>query len=391
MNPEMTKVARISGTLRRFLASEALGGVILMFAAFVALVVANSPVAPHYFSVLKTYVFGLSVLHWINDALMALFFLLVGLEIKRELVDGQLSTWPKRVLPGICALGGIVVPALIFIALNWGSAGLRGWAIPTATDIAFALGILTLIGPRVPLSLKVFLTALAILDDLVAVLVIAVFYSDNISVPWILGAVSVIAILQALNYFGEKRIVVYLLTGVLLWICVFMSGLHATLAGVALAFTIPMRKHNAKESALHLLEHRLHPFVAYMVIPIFGFANAGVALSGITLSSLVAPLPLGVTAGLFFGKQIGIFLSAWLAIRLGWAALPLHASYRQIYGVAVLCGVGFTMSLFIGLLAFPQSLAMQDEVKIGVLMGSILSGLVAVALLLPAKSRLNPS
>jgi NhaA family Na+:H+ antiporter len=391
MKEETNKAATLSDTLRGFLASEAAGGIVLMGAACAALIIANSSIAPHYFSLLKTYVFGLSVLHWINDGLMAFFFLLVGLEIKRELIEGQLSTWHRRALPGICALGGIIVPALIFGALNWRSDSLRGWAIPTATDIAFALGILTLLGPRVPLSLKVFLTALAILDDLVAIVVIAVFYSDSISVPWIFGSIFVILFLLALNYVGEKRLPIYLFTGALLWICVFMSGLHATLAGVALALTIPMDSKQSEgkaASSLHALEHRLQPFVAYLIVPVFGFANAGVALGGITWSSLIAPLPLGVAAGLFFGKQIGVFGSAWLAIKLDLAALPLNASYRQIYGVALLCGVGFTMSLFIGLLAFPLSIPMQDEVKIGVLMGSILSGLAAVALLvLPAKSR----
>jgi NhaA family Na+:H+ antiporter len=375
--------------LRRFLDSEAAGGIILMVAAAVALVVANSPAAPAYFGVLKTYVGGLSVLHWINDGLMAVFFLLVGLEVKRELIDGQLSTWPRRVLPGLAAAGGMAAPALVFVVLNLDSPqNLRGWAIPTATDIAFALGVLAILGSRVPVSLKVFLTAIAIVDDLGAVAIIAAFYTTELSLFWLASAFAVLAALAAMNRFGVLALTPYIALGVLLWFLTLRSGVHATLAGVALAFTIPIIRSpgapDAPSSPLHRLEHALHGWVAYLVVPVFGFANAGVALGGLTLASLLAPLPFGIAAGLFVGKQIGVFCTTWLAIKLKWADCPEDASLTQVYGVALLCGVGFTMSLFIGLLAFPDSEALQDQVKLGVLVGSLLSAVVGFVVLLLA-------
>lgn len=376
--------------LRAFLHSEAAGGIILMAVACAAIVIANSPAAPFYFGVLGGYVLGLSVLHWVNDALMAVFFLLVGLEIKREFLDGQLSTWSRRALPGFAALGGMVAPALIYVALNSGSPEtLRGWAIPAATDIAFALGVLSLLGPRVPGSLKVFLTALAILDDLGAVLIIAVFYTAQLSGLMLGLAFAVLAVLIAMNRLGVTRLLPYLVLGAVLWFLVLKSGIHATLAGVALALTIPLKPSPAApehaQSPLHVLEHGLHPWVAFAIIPIFGFANAGVSFAGLGPSALLAPVPLGIMLGLFLGKQIGVFGFGWVAIRAGLADLPAHANWSQFYGIALLCGIGFTMSLFIGLLAFPESAVLQDQTKIGVLAGSLLSGVAGYLLLRIAK------
>lgn len=372
--------------LRSFMANEAAGGIVLMGVALLALITANSPLAPAYFGVLATYVGGLSVLHWINDALMAVFFLMVGLEIKREVIDGQLSTWPRRILPGIAAAGGMIAPALIYVALNAGNAAtLRGWAIPTATDIAFALGILALLGPRVPVSLKVFLTALAIIDDLGAVAIIAAFYTADLNVYYLGAAIFVLSFLRGLNAFGYNRLALYLVVGAVLWFLVLKSGVHATLAGVALAFTIPLRASPGEPdnpgSPLHILEHALHPWVAFLVVPVFGFANAGVSFSGMSWGTLLAPVTLGIAAGLFIGKQIGVFLTTWAAVKLRWADCPEHASMTQVYGVSLLCGVGFTMSLFIGLLAFPTSPELVNEVKVGVLAGSALSALVGALVL----------
>ena len=377
--------------LRELLNSDAVGGIVLMAAAAIALAVANSPLAPAYFAGLKAYAGPLSILHWVNDALMAAFFLLVGLEIKRELIDGQLSTWPRRILPGVAAVGGMVVPGLIYVALNFGTpATLRGWAIPTATDIAFALGVLALFGPRVPASLKIFLTALAILDDLGAVAIIAVFYTGDLSFLWLAAAAAVLAVLTLLNRYGIERLSPYVALGLLLWLCVLNSGVHATLAGVALAFTIPLRRSPGRPdsaSPLHVLEHALHPWVAFLVLPVFGFANAGVSLAGMSLAALLQPVTLGIAAGLFLGKQAGVFLTTWAVVKLDLADCPEHASWTQVYGVSLLCGVGFTMSLFVGLLAFPASPALQDQVKVGVLAGSLFSAAMGAAVLAWARSR----
>lgn len=346
-----------------------------MAAAAAALVAANSPLSPAYFAILKTYIAGLSILHWINDALMAVFFLLAGLEIKRELLDGHLSTWSRRILPGVAAAGGMIAPAVIYLAFNLGrTETLRGWAIPTATDIAFALGVLALLGSRVPVSLKVFLTALAIIDDLGAIVIIALFYTNNLSVSWLLLAGLTLAGAATLNRAGVLKLLPYLAIGVALWFFVLKSGVHATLAGVALAIMIPLhRKRDAASSPLYRLEHSLQAWVAYLIVPIFGFANAGVSLMGVTWAALMAPVPMGIAAGLFFGKQIGVFTTTWIAVKLDWADSPENASFAQVYGVSLICGVGFTMSLFIGLLAFPSSSELQDAVKIAVLCGSLLS------------------
>lgn len=375
---------------REFLDGEAAGGIILIAAAALALIVANSPLAETYFAALHAYLGPLSVLHWVNDALMAVFFLLVGLEIKREMLDGQLSTWPRRMLPGIAAAGGMAVPALVYVAINRDNgAALPGWAIPTATDIAFALGVLSLLGNRVPASLKVFLTALAIIDDLGAVIIIALFYTSGLSLAYLAAALAVIVVLIVLNRMGVLSLAPYLVLGAVLWVLVLKSGVHATLAGVALALTIPLRAapgiaHDLEHSPLHRLEHALHRFVPLIIIPIFGFANAGVSLAGFTPATLVEPLTLGVAAGLVVGKLVGVLGATALAIKLGLADLPMRAGWMQMTGIALLCGIGFTMSLFIGLLAFADNPALQDAVKVGILAGSLVAALAGAALLLAA-------
>jgi NhaA family Na+:H+ antiporter len=374
---------RALAILASFLASESAGGLVLMGAALAAIIVANSPLAPGYFAALHSVWGGLSIEMWINDGLMAIFFLMVGLEIKREVLAGGLSSWSQRALPGFAAAGGMVVPALIYIAVNWGNPEtLAGWAIPAATDIAFALGVLSLLGKRVPTSLKVFLAALAILDDLGAVTIIALFYSTGLNMPMLLASFATLAVLIVMNRMGVRRLSPYLLLGLLLWFFVLQSGVHATLAGVALALCIPLgRPEDEARSPLLFLEEKMHYWVAFAVVPIFGFANAGVSLSGITLGNLVDPVPLGVALGLFVGKQIGVFLAAVLAIRAGLAVLPEGSNWAQLYGVALLCGIGFTMSLFIGNLAFPGIPHLIDEVKVGVLLGSILAAIGGVILL----------
>lgn len=371
--------------IRRFLDAQSSAGMMLMAAAVVALLIANSPLAPGYAALLHVYIGPLSLGHWINDGLMAIFFLLVGLEIKREMLDGQLSTWPRRILPGIAAAGGMIVPALIYLAFNRGPTAV-GWAIPAATDIAFALGVITLLGPRVPASLRLFLAALAILDDLGAVAIIALFYTAGLSLPDLAGAAAAVAVLIALNRFGVTRLSPYLLVGLVLWVLVLRSGVHATLAGVMLAFTIPMARtpgHSDGDSTspLHRLEHALHRPVGFLVVPIFGLANAAVPVLGLPPGALTAPVTLGVAAGLLVGKVVGVFGFATLAIRLGLADMPAHAGRLQLFGVALLCGIGFTMSIFITLLAFPASPLLQAEAKIGVLAGSLLSGLLGYAVL----------
>jgi NhaA family Na+:H+ antiporter len=382
---------RIPTALREFLTNEAAGGLVLMGVAALALVVANSALGPAYFAALKTYVLGLSLLHWVNDALMAAFFLLVGLEIKREMMDGQLRRRSDRILPGIAALGGMVVPALIYTGLNASAPEtLRGWAIPSATDIAFALGVLSLLGPRVPVSLKVFLTALAILDDLGAIVIIAVFYTADLSLPMLGASAATLLVLAGLNWRGVSHLSPYLLLGALLWFFVLKSGIHATLAGVALAFAVPIRctpgEPDTAKPPLIRLEHGLQGPVALLIVPIFGFANAGVSFAGMSVAALVAPVPLGIALGLFLGKQLGVLGFAAAAIRMKWADLPSHATWLQLYGVALLCGIGFTMSLFIGLLAFPTSEAVQDQVKIGVLVGSLSSALIGALVLRTVKA-----
>ncbi|YBV98256.1 Na+/H+ antiporter NhaA [Phyllobacteriaceae bacterium JZ32] len=376
---DVPSLIRPPSVLRRFLDSEASGGIVLMFAAALALIVANSPFAETYFHTLHIYIGGLSVLHWINDALMVIFFLLVGLEIKREFLDGQLASWSNRMLPGIAAAGGVVVPALIFAFLNAGNPEtIRGWAIPSATDIAFALGVISLLGSRVPSSLKVFLATLAILDDLAAVVIIAIFYTSDIALPYLGAAAVATLVLIIMNRMGVMKLLPYLVVGFILWYLVLRSGVHATIAGVILAMTIPLRpapgRPDDMTSPLHKLEHGLSNWVSFLIVPIFGFANAGVSFSGIDASVFRDTLTLGIALGLFVGKQIGVFGAAWLSIKLRLTAKPMGASWIQLYGVSLLCGIGFTMSLFIGLLSFTSD-HMHDETKIGVLTGSILSAI----------------
>ena len=375
-----------SSRMQRFLKSSSSGGITLMVAAALALLVANSPLSESYSQTLQVYIGGLSILQWVNDALMAFFFLMVGLEIKREVLEGQLSTWSQRVLPGAAALGGMIGPALIYFVFNHGQLGQpNGWAIPTATDIAFALGVLSLLGNRIPMTLKIFLTALAIIDDLGAIVIIALFYTSELQPLMLLAAATVVVGLIVLNRRGVNRLFPYLCLGSLLWFLVLQSGVHATLAGVVLALTIPLKNHKPSSvsiaSPLHRLEQGIGPWVAFLILPIFGFANAGISLAGVSIGDLMQPVSIGITLGLFVGKQVGIFLMAVLVIRLGWAELPINASWRQLYGIALLCGIGFTMSLFIGLLAFPDSIELQHGLKIGVLCGSILSGVLGYFLL----------
>ncbi len=371
---------RPRSVLRAFLESEASGGIVLIAAAVIALIVANGPLGPGYVALLHRYVGPLSVLHWINDALMAVFFLMVGLEIKRELVDGHLSRWSDRALPALAAACGMVVPALFYLIATGGAAHTAsGWAIPSATDIAFAIGVMALLGRRVPTSLMLFLTTVAIVDDMGAVAIIALAYTRHLSLVALAAAAAILLVMVVLNRRGVRRLDAYLPLAAALWIAVWASGVHATIAGVLAAATIPIDRNDAV-SPLHRLEQALHSWVAFLIVPLFGFANAGVSLAGAGLATLLQPIPLGVAAGLFLGKQIGVFGAARLAVALGWAHRPAGASWWQVYGTALLCGIGFTMSLFIGALAFTNP-AYVDEVKIGVLAGSILSAMAGFGVL----------
>jgi NhaA family Na+:H+ antiporter len=371
------------------------GGIALGVATIAALIVANSPLGPQYQALLQTTgevrigSIGLSknLEHWINDGLMAIFFLLVGLEIKREAMQGALAGVKKAALPVIAAAGGFVLPAAIYAAINWSdSSALRGWAIPAATDIAFAIGVCAMLGRVVPASLKTFLLALAIIDDLLAIVVIAIFYTDDLSVPALaLGGIGVAA-LAVLNFFDLRKPALYLVAGLFTWVCVLKSGVHATLAGVAVGFAMPLTKRDG-QSMLEQTEHELRPWVSYAIVPIFAFANAGVPLHGVVFSDIMAPVPFGIIAGLFVGKQFGVFGASMVAIQLGLAALPQGASVAKLYAVAILTGIGFTMSLFIGTLAFDDEHALT-QIRLGILVASLVSGLVA-ALLLAATGRLK--
>lgn len=371
------------GMISAFISSPSAGGIVLILASAAAIIIANTALRESYEAFLHAYIGGLSVEHWINDGLMAIFFLLVGLEIKRELIVGALSSWSQRALPGFAAIGGMAVPALIYVWFNAdNSATLQGWAIPAATDIAFALGVLALLGSRVPASLKIFLSALAILDDMGAVAIIALFYTSDISLWMLAGVTAMLALLLGLNRAGVTRLLPYLLVGGLLWFFMLKSGVHATVAGILLALFIPLQGNTADSVApLKRLEHGIAPWITFLILPLFGFANAGVALTGMTFDDLAAPVPVGVALGLFFGKQIGVFGLAALAIGLGLAKRPENSSWMQVYGVSVLCGIGFTMSLFIGNLAFAGSPELVDEVKIGVLAGSVVAALIGMLIL----------
>ena len=380
-------------SIRRFIVSESAGGVVLALAAVVALIVSNSPLGDGYRSLLNLrgdlriggdwLVFSKPLLAWVNDLWMAVFFFVVGLEIKREALDGELDSMKKALLPAAAALGGMVVPALIYVAMNHGDAqALRGWAIPMATDIAFALGILMLLGSRVPVSLKVFLTAVAIIDDLGAIVVIAAFYTDHLVLTMLAAAGGGALLLLLLNQWRVSSVGPYVVIGLVIWVCVYKSGIHATLAGVVTAMAIPLRD-EADGSPLQTAEHTLHPWVAFGVLPVFAFVNAGVNLRGVSLATLGQGVPLGIALGLVAGKTIGVFGAATLLMRATGSGLPAGATTRQFFGVCVLCGIGFTMSLFIGGLAFAGSdPAYETQVKLGVLGGSLIAGLLGVALLL---------
>ena len=378
-------------SIHSFLRLESAGGILLFAAAILAMILANSPLSGMYSAILETPVeirvgpleIAKPLLLWVNDGLMALFFFLVGLELKRELIEGELSKPGNILLPLIGAIGGMLVPALIYAYINWDDPiALRGWAIPAATDIAFALGILTLMGSRAPTALKVFLVSLAIFDDVGAIVIIALFYTEALSAQALIIATVTIAILFTLNKRGVMSIAPYIFVGLVLWVAVLKSGVHATLAGVVMAMFIPI--HNAKDpdsSPLRALEHDLHPFVAFAVLPIFAFANSGINLDGVSLDFVFHPVPLGVAAGLFIGKQIGVFGFCWMAIKLGITELPKGSGWLGLYGISLLCGVGFTMSLFIGSLAFEHAGEVAFDERIGIMMGSLLSGVVGFLVL----------
>ena len=386
----------ISKPFRWFFKLEAASGLVLLFAAIIALFISNSNLADLYFSTLNKYLFiginnfglKLSVIHWINDALMAIFFFFVTLEIKREFLQGELSNIKQALLPIIAAVGGMLVPALFYVFINFGdSETLKGWAIPSATDIAFSLGVLSLLGKRVPLSLKVFLTALAIIDDLGAIVIIALFYSGDLSIKYLLLMLVAFIILLLINKFKIKKFLPYLIVGLFLWDFTHNSGIHATIAGVLLAMTIPHRKKEKDFSLLIKIEHAISPYVAFGIMPLFAFANAGVSLEGLTFASLLNKVPLGILLGLFVGKQLGVFVFSYISIKAKIAQMPNDTSWYNFYGVGVLTGIGFTMSLFVGNLAFAENIQYMDGVKIGVLTGSLLSTLFGYFLILLKPNR----
>lgn len=372
--------------IRRLLASQAGGGYVLMATAALAMLIANSALSGDYFHLQHLALGPLSLLHWINDGLMAVFFLLVGCEIKREFMDGEMATWPRRILPGVAAMAGMAVPALVFLAVNRGApANGHGWAIPTATDIAFALGVLALLGKRVPGSLKLLLTAIAVIDDLGAIVVIAAVYTAGVEVSALVAAAALCAVLAMMNARNVAAVWPYLLVGVALWVAVYLSGLHATLAGVIVALALPItpspKAPADAESPLLRVEHALAPAVAYAIVPLFGFFNAGVDVRGLTLSAALDPLVIGIVAGLVLGKQIGIFAAIMALVRAGAVTMPAGASTRQIWGLSLLCGIGFTMSLFIAGLAFGEGTAQDSAAKLGIIAGSVIAAALGVAVL----------
>jgi Na+:H+ antiporter, NhaA family len=384
----------ITSPFKWFFKLESASGLILLIAAFIALILSNTNLSNYYFDILnahievgfKNYNLNLSVLHWINDALMAIFFFVVTLEIKREFIQGELSNPKKALLPIIGAVGGMFVPALIYVLINYKTGDtLRGWAIPSATDIAFSIGVLSLLGSRIPISLKVFLVALAIIDDLGAIIIIAFFYSSDLSYYYLsLMLVSFLGLI-ILNKVNIKIFLPYFIIGCFLWFFTHSSGIHATIAGVLLASSIPHK--NMKNSLLLKLEHKLSPYVAFGIMPLFALANAGVSLKGVSLNSLLAPIPLGILCGLFFGKQIGVFIFSYLSVKFKIAEMPSNATWTTFYGVGILTGIGFTMSLFVGNLAFVDYSNNLDGVKIGVLVGSSLSAVIGYFLLLIASKK----
>ena len=381
----------ITSPFKWFFKLEAASGLLLLISAVIALIVSNSSFSSTYFEILQSYFFigvnnigiKMSLLHWVNDALMAVFFFFVTLEIKREFLQGELSNPKQALLPIIAAIGGMLVPALIYVYINFQTGDtLRGWAIPSATDIAFSLGVLSLLGSRVPISLKVFLTALAIIDDLGAIVIIAFFYTGDLSVKYLSLLLLTFICLIFLNKFNVRKYIPYLLLGLILWFFTHESGVHATISGVLLATVIPHRKKEKDFSLLIKIEHGISPYVAFGIMPLFAFANAGVSLEGVNFNSLLSPVPLGILLGLFFGKQIGVLLFSLASIKLKIAQMPNNANWLNFYGVGVLTGIGFTMSLFIGNLAFMENTQYIDGVKIGVLAGSLLSTIFGYFLLL---------
>ena len=386
----------LSSPFKWFFKLEASSGLLLLISAILALIMSNSSISYLYFETLEKYIFlgfnnfglKLSILHWINDVLMAVFFFFVTLEIKREFIQGELSNIKQAILPIIAAVGGMLVPALIYIFVNFeNTETLNGWAIPSATDIAFSLGVLSLLGSRVPISLKVFLTALAIIDDLGAIVIIAVFYSGDLNIFYLSMMLLALIGLLTLNKFGFKIFLPYLIIGILLWYFTHESGIHATISGVLLACTIPHRKKEKDFSLLVKIEHAISPYVAFGIMPLFAFANAGVSLEGISFSSLLLPVPLGILLGLFVGKQIGVFLFSYISIKLGFAQMPNNSNWINLYGVGILTGIGFTMSLFVGNLAFIDNTQYIDGVKLGVLSGSLLSTLFGYFLILSTSKK----
>lgn len=369
--------------LVRFFRSEPAAAIVLLFAAVLALIVANSPLSSTYEDILGTYVLGISVHHWINDALMAVFFLLVGMEIKQEALDGALSTPRARILPGIAAIGGMALPAIIFVIINLSSPDhLSGWAIPAATDIAFAMGVLAILGSKVPLAIRALLVGIAVIDDLLAIVVIALFYTSELELGWLAAAGVTMVVLALLNRSSVYSIVPYIALGIVLWYCVYQSGIHATLAGVVLAFAIPAKStSDLHRSPMKTTEHAIDKWVNFGILPLFGFANAGVSFAGLEASDVFGPLPLGIALGLFVGKQLGIFGAVWLTIRAGLTTKPDGITWAQLYAMAMLCGIGFTMSLFIGGLAFADASELMDQTKMGVIGGSIVSALLGAYLM----------
>ncbi|MEZ9739479.1 Na+/H+ antiporter NhaA [Vibrio splendidus] len=373
----------MTDVIRDFFKMESAGGIILVIAAAIAMFVANSPLNEMYQGVLHSYVLGMSVSHWINDGLMAVFFLLIGLEVKRELLEGALKSKETAIFPAIAAVGGMLAPALIYVLFNSSNPeALQGWAIPAATDIAFALGIMALLGKRVPVSLKVFLLALAIIDDLGVVVIIALFYSGDLSTLALTVGFIATGVLFMLNNKHVTKLSIYLIVGAILWFAVLKSGVHATLAGVVIGFAIPLKGNKGERSPLKHLEHALHPYVAFAILPIFAFANAGISLEGISISNLTGMLPLGIAMGLLVGKPLGIFLFSWGAVKTGVAKLPEGVNFMNIFAVSVLCGIGFTMSIFISSLAFgPTNADFDTLARLGILMGSTTAAILGYFLL----------
>ncbi|TOK97484.1 Na+/H+ antiporter NhaA [Vibrio parahaemolyticus] len=382
----------MNDVIRDFFKMESAGGILLVIAAAIAMTIANSPLGETYQSLLHTYVFGMSVSHWINDGLMAVFFLLIGLEVKRELLEGALKSKETAIFPAIAAVGGMLAPALIYVAFNANDPeAISGWAIPAATDIAFALGIMALLGKRVPVSLKVFLLALAIINDLGVVVIIALFYTGDLSSMALLVGFVMTGVLFMLNAKEVTKLTPYMIVGAILWFAVLKSGVHATLAGVVIGFAIPLKGKQGERSPLKHMEHALHPYVAFGILPLFAFANAGISLEGVSMSGLTSMLPLGIALGLLIGKPLGIFSFSWAAVKLGVAKLPEGINFKHIFAVSVLCGIGFTMSIFISSLAFGNvSPEFDTYARLGILMGSTTAAVLGYALLhfsLPKKAQ----